>query len=360
MTPRLSMPPRINMPMHQRSPLRLHVRRNGAVESVHDVDLALVDTDGQVILSCGDIESPIFPRSAMKPLQSIALIEHLIQNPAHDDLSAEEVALICASHNAEEVHVDAVRRLLSRFGLDDDALSCGAHWSLDQATSLAQARSMDTPTKAHNNCSGKHAGMLVLGHLMTATLSGYAALTHPVQQRILGVLEAMTGADLMQYPHGVDGCGAPALSGPLGNWARGFALFADPESLPDHRQAAIERIRQSIAKAPLMIAGTGRACSVVAQVFGDQVTVKTGAEGVFAGAFHTLGLGLMLKARDGHKRASEFALGAVFYALGFDGDRRLDPFFNPVLKNWAGDEVGDIILATDQDFTQPQHGQATA
>ncbi len=360
MTPHLSVQPRLSMPLHQQHPLRIHVRRNGAVESVHDVDLALVDPDGKVIVSCGDIESPIFPRSAMKPLQSIALIEHLIQNPDHDDLTSEEVALICASHNAEDFHVEAVRRLLSRFEISDDALTCGAHWSLDQATSLAQARALDMPTKAHNNCSGKHAGMLVLGHLMLASLSGYAALTHPVQQRILGVLEAMTGADLMQHPHGVDGCGAPALSGPLGHWARGFALFADPVTLPDHRQEAIQRIRRSIAEAPLMIAGTGRACSVLAEVYGDQVTVKTGAEGVFAAAFHSLGLGLMLKARDGHKRASEFALGAVFHALGYDGDRRLDPFFNPVLKNWAGDEVGDIILAPDQDFTQPQHGQASA
>ena len=343
--------PRLPLPHHQATPLRVQVRRNQAVESIHDVDIALVDGDGRVILNCGDVERVVFPRSAMKPLQAIALLEHVASTDQAAMLSPSDVALVCASHNAESCHVDGVLALLQRLGLDSAVLSCGAHWSLHQEVSIDQARRMEHPTKAHNNCSGKHAGMVTLAHLMGAELEGYAALTHPVQQRILGVLEAMTGLDLMQYPHGIDGCGAPALSGPLGHWARGFALFADPSSLPESRQQAIARIRQGIAAAPQMIAGTGRACSAVAAVYGERITVKTGAEGVFAAAFNDLGLGMMLKARDGHKRASEFALGAVIQALGYDGDDRLTPFFQPILKNWAGDRTGDIILDPQEEFS---------
>jgi len=336
--------PRMPLPHIDKNPLSISVERAGEQESEHLVDLAVVDVDGNVVLGFGDLERQVFPRSAMKPLQSIALAELLNQHPEHGQLSLAEYALITASHNAEDIHVGAVHHLLSRFGLDPDHLICGAHWSLDQATSLSQARSIETPTKAHNNCSGKHAGMLVLAHLMGAPLEGYHKITHPVQQRIIGVMEQMTGINLLDYPHGIDGCGAPAVSGPLGNWARGFAVFADRSMLPDHRVDAIIAIRDGIAAAPLMIAGHGRCCSGVAEHFGDVMTVKTGAEGVFAAAFHDLGLGLLLKTRDGNKRGAEAALGAVLHILGYEEKPELDQFFNPTLKNWAGEEVGKITI----------------
>ena len=345
------MSPKLSFPHHQKAPYHVQIRRNNAVESVHDVDIAIVDGDGHVILSCGDPERVVFPRSAMKPLQAIALVEQMIADQG-EVLTPQQMALICASHNAEDLHVDAVNAMLADMGLDHSHLSCGAHWSLNQDVSIDQARRMDHPTKAHNNCSGKHAGMVKLAQLINAPIKDYAALNHPAQQRILGVLEAMTGTDLMQYPHGIDGCGAPAVSGPLGHWARGFALFADPSSLPEKRQQAIALIRQGIAQAPLMIAGTGRACSAVAETYGERITVKTGAEGVFAAAFNDLGLGMMLKARDGNKRAAEFALGAVIHALGYDSHERLDPFFKPVLRNWAGDITGDIIPDPNNEFSQ--------
>ncbi len=336
--------PRRPLPHIDPLPMSIIVERGGAAESEHLVDLAVVDADGQVILGFGEIERPVFPRSAMKPLQSIALAELLRTDPNLGALSPAEHALITASHNGEDIHTDAVHALLARFGIDPQYLTCGAHWSLDQATSLTQARTMDAPSNAHNNCSGKHAGMLVLAHLMGAPLAGYHDITHPVQQRILGVMEHMTGINLMDYPHGVDGCGAPAVSGPLGNWARGFAVFADRSMLSGTRADAIIAIRDGVAAAPLMIAGTGRCCSAVAAAYGADMTVKTGAEGVFAAAFHDLGLGLLLKTRDGNKRGAEAALGAVIHILGYDEKPALARFFTPVLKNWAGDDVGKLTI----------------
>ena len=336
--------PRLPLPHMDPAPLSVIVERGQAKESEHLVDLAVVDSDGNVVLGFGDIEREIFPRSAMKPLQSIALAELLCQHPEKGSLTPSEYALITASHNGEDIHVEGVHALLERFGIDPDHLICGAHWSLDQATSLQQARSLAQPTKAHNNCSGKHAGMLVLAQLMGVSLEGYHKVTHPVQQRILGVMEQMTGLDLMDYPYGIDGCGAPAVSGPLGNWARGFAIFADRSMVPDHRADAISAIRQGVAAAPLMIAGHGRCCSGVAASYGDVMTVKTGAEGVFAAAFHDLGLGLTLKTRDGNKRGAEAALGAVIHILGYDAQPELEPFFAPILKNWAGEPVGKVTV----------------
>lgn len=336
--------PAISLPFLDEDPLSIDIRRGDAIESSHLVDIAVVDFDGRILLGYGDTERIVFPRSAMKPLQAIALIEELHKKGLETEFSDELICVTCASHNGQPVHLDAVRELLSVFGLAHDYLSCGAHWSLDQISLIEQVRSINQPSRLHNNCSGKHAGMLVLAHLMDAPLVGYHRLDHPVQQRILSCLESMTGCDLMQYPAGIDGCGAPAISGPLGNWARGFALFAASTALPEARQHACQKLAQSIAAAPHLIAGDRRLCTEVNNALGSAVTVKVGAEGVYAGAFHDLGLGLMLKARDGAKRAAEQALLHVIKSLGINLPSQLAGFFCASLTNWSGEQIGDITI----------------
>ena len=338
--------PLIDLPSNSASPLCVHINRNGFKESLHQVDVAVCDADGSVILGMGDLESVIFPRSAMKPLQSIALIELSKTLEDIPEFSDAEVSLICASHNGELLHTEAVRGLLSKFDISVDELVCGAHWSMHQETMVSQVRSMDKPHQVHNNCSGKHAGMLILSKLLSGKTFGYANLMNAAQQQILGTLEFMTGLDLMHYPHGIDGCGAPVFSAPLGNWARAFALFAGGGDLPDARHEACQRIRKSISIAaePLFIAGQGRACSAINAAYGETITVKTGAEGVYSAAFHELGLGAAVKARDGNKRGAEVAIGAVIRAFGYPIKKPVKGFFQPKLLNWAGDTVGDITM----------------
>ena len=344
MTARLQKP-KLTLPFISDDPLRILVNRNQAVESVHEIDIALCDADGQVILGMGAIEKPIFPRSAMKPLQAIALLELLAEKgDGQPVLTMAERALICASHNGEAFHSKAVKTLLAKFNISPDKLICGAHWSLDQQSLIEQVRALDAPDKTHNNCSGKHAGMLILALLLTGSVAGYAEFSHQAQQRILGVLEMMTGTDLMTHSHGIDGCGAPVYSAPLGNWARAFALFAGGGILPMTRERACLDLRKAIAENPLYIAGHNRACSAVNKAYGEAITVKVGAEGVYSAAFHELGLGLMLKTRDGNKRGAEVALGAVIRAIGYQMPDALTPYFTPILRNWAGTEVGDITL----------------
>ena len=336
--------PLIDLPRRSQSPLSVHINRNGFKESLHQVDVAVCDADGSVILGMGDLDNVIFPRSAMKPLQSIALIELLKTLEDIPEFSEAEVALTCASHNGERLHTEAVRGLLGKFDISIDELVCGAHWSMHEETMVHQVRSMDEPLKVHNNCSGKHAGMLILSKLMSGQTLGYANLTNAAQQQILGTLEFMTGLNLMHYPNGIDGCGAPVFSAPLGNWARAFALFAGGGDLPDARHEACQRIRKSIAAEPLFIAGQGRACSAINAAYGETITVKTGAEGVYSAAFHELGLGAAVKARDGNKRGAEVAIGAVIRALGYPIKKPVKGFFQPKLLNWAGDAVGDITM----------------
>lgn len=336
----------VKLPYLDTEPLSVDVRRGGAVESTHLVDIAVVDSDGRIILGYGETERPVLPRSAMKPLQALALIEQLQQNGLDKTLTADQICITCASHNGQPAHTQAAASLLTHFDIAEDSLICGAHWSLDQDSLIEQVRQAEAPTRLHNNCSGKHAGMLVLAHLMGAPLAGYHQPDHPVQQRILGCLEAMVGCDLAAFGQGVDGCGAPALAGPLGNWARGFALFTGDGPLPEARQTACQTLTNAIAAAPHLIAGDRRLCSLVNQALGRAVTVKVGAEGVYAAAVHELGLGVMLKARDGAKRAAEQALLHVMVTLGLTLPEVVASAFQPELTNWAGEPVGDIIIRT--------------
>lgn len=333
-----------SLPFHSEAPLRICVRRAGAIESVHLVDIALADPTGKLILAMGGYEDVIFPRSAMKPLQAIAVTEWL-QDEKSLTITDEELALFCASHNGEPFHSQQVKNVLAKFAISPHDLICAGHWSLDQQTLISQARQMDHPDNTHNNCSGKHAGMLILAKLLTGSTDHYEKISHACQQRILGILEAMTGCDLMTHTTGIDGCGAPVYSAPLGNWARAFALFADGDTLPETRQAACQRLRHAIASHPDYIAGQNRACTAINRAYGKALTVKVGAEGVYSAAFHDLGLGLMLKVRDGNRRGAEAALGAVIAMLGIDIPEDLRLYFTPELTNWAGTPIGDITVA---------------
>ena len=336
--------PRIALPLLSQDPLHISVTRGGAEESCHAVDVALCDADGAVLVGLGDVERQVFPRSAMKPLQAIAIAEAWDGMAAERRLTPAEFSMICGSHNGQPEHVAAVEGLLAKFGLDAGLLTCGQQWSSDRPTMVDQARSLDHPTRIPTRCGANEAGVRALSTVSGAGQHGDAALTHPVQQTIIGTLEAMVGLDLMAFPHGIDGCGAPALSAPLGNWARGFALFAGGGELPAGRTAACARVRDGIAAAPRLIAGDRRLCTALASGFGERMTAKIGAEGVYGCAFHEFGLGAMVKARDGNARAAEAAIAALIHALGYDLPADVSALAMPRLVNWAGDEVGEITV----------------
>ena len=335
---------KISPPFISDEPLRVHINRNGVAESSYEVDIALCDAQGKLFVGMGRYESEIFPRSAMKPLQAIALIELLSQTDNLPSMTAQEVALICASHNGEEFHSAAVISLLKKFDISPDNLICGAHWSLEQESLIEQVRALERPDKTHNNCSGKHAGMLILAKLLTGDTDNYAEIYHAAQEKILDKLQMMTSSNLLANVTAIDGCGAPIYRAPLINWARAFALFAGGGSLPDITRQACSRLRESIAAHPYSVAGRNRACSAVNAAYGDAITVKVGAEGVYSAAFHALKLGLMLKTRDGNKRGAEVALGAVCKALGCPMTAEVQPYFMPEITNWAGTKVGDVTL----------------
>ncbi|MGC6518382.1 MAG: asparaginase [Candidatus Puniceispirillaceae bacterium] len=332
------------LPYTSDEPLKVSFNREGVTESLHEVDIAICDGNGAVLFGMGDYTGQMFPRSAMKPLQALCLIEMLIDNKTLPKLTPSDISLICASHNGEPAHTDAVHGLLAKFDINADDLICGAHWSLEQSSLIEQVRGFDQPGKVHNNCSGKHAGMMILAKLLTGSTDHYAEITHKAQKAIHTKLAQMTGEALEENVVAIDGCGAPIYRAPLHSWAKAFALFAGGGAISGATKDACAIIRDSIAAKPYLMAGRNRACSAINACFENRITVKVGAEGVYSAAFHEFQLGMMLKARDGNKRGAEVALGAICNMFGYQGDESAKAYFHPKLTNWAGAVTGDVSL----------------
>jgi L-asparaginase II len=328
------------------NPVLVEIERGRMVESRHRGAVAVAAADGTPVLAIGDGAAPVFPRSAVKALQALPLVE----SGAADrfGLGGEELALACASHGGEPGHVEAVTRMLAKAGLDASALACGAHWPSYQPAAQALAK-VGAPSALHNNCSGKHAGFLCVARAIGADDAGYWRPEHPVQQKVRGVLEDMTGTLLGPDRCAIDGCSVPTWAIPLKNLAQAFAKFATGRGVSPERAAAAARLRAACAQHPWHVAGTGRFCTEIMKLFGERVFVKTGAEGMFCGALPEQGLGIAIKCDDGAGRAAEAIMAALVGRLLplQDGERTaLSRFVHPVLRNWNGFEVG-VVRVTE-------------
>ena len=325
------------------NPVLVEVTRGEMVESRHRGAVALAHSNGQTISGIGDVARLIYPRSALKPLQALHLIES--GAAAAYQLGEREIALACASHNGEEPHVAAVVQWLKRLGLDESALECGAHpprRSFDREALLSQGKK---PGPAHNNCSGKHCGFL------TAALQGehppqaYIAREHPVQQAVMTLIGELAGISLQEAPHGIDGCGIPVAGIPLDHLAMAFARFASGDGLSGGRASAARQVYDAMVNEPFMVAGTKRWCTNAIEAGRGAFIVKTGAEGVYCAAIPEAGIGVALKIDDGAHRASECAMGAVLSKIpglrALFADSPAELIRVPV-KNVAGKTVGEI------------------
>lgn len=328
----------------------VEVTRGNWVESWHDGAIAIVDSNGAIVSQIGDIERSVFPRSAIKGLQALPLIE----SGAADAYSLPEEALsiACASHNGEEVHAKTSAAMLKACGLDNDALECGAqspNFEVDQAHLI---RAGQEPSALHNNCSGKHAGFLCFAEKAGFDHHGYVKPEHEVQREIRAVLEDLAEAKNLGEGAmnlcGTDGCSIPTYALPLKNWALAFAKFASGKGMQPERAKASERLRKAVAKAPYMVAGHDRYCTGIMEIFAERAFVKVGAEGVFCAALPELGFGVALKCWDGSFRAAEMMMTGVLQALlpmSEEEEQALADYQVVQMKNWNGIHVGDIRLA---------------
>lgn len=313
------------------SALTVEIVRDPAVESRHTVHAVLMSGNGKTQATYGDARRLTFPRSTLKPLQAVALLESGAAEAFQ--LSDAEIALACASHSGEEKHIKAVSHWLQRLGLKDSALECGAHAPYNDAR--------QTGSVLHNNCSGKHAGMLTLALFLKAPLQGYTKPEHPVQQLILKVLTRLCGTELTPACCCVDGCSAPNPAMPLENLAQGFADFMREEN------DAYRRIMQAMIKHPDLVGGTGRLDTVLMQAAAGKIISKGGAEGTYIALVPERDMVIALKAEDGASRAAHAALYHLLEKHELADKKTLEsirPLALPVLKNWRQVETGRVRI----------------
>ena len=333
------------------NPVLAELWRGDIVESFHRGSFAVVDGSGRVLREGGDIDRPVYARSAVKGLQALPLVASgAAERFGLDDA---ELALACASHGGEPAHVSTAASMLAKAGLDAAVLECGAHWPSNEAASRELAAQGERPRALHNNCSGKHSGFACVGCLMAGDadaargfLRGYVEPDHPVMREISAALESATGTRLAEAPRATDGCSIPTFAIPLRALALGFARFGTGTGLRDDRARAAARLRRAVAAQPFMVAGSGRLDTVLMSHFGERVFCKVGAEGVYCAALPELGLGLALKMDDGNTaRAAEVAVVALIASLlplSQADAAVVAPLKDLTLRNWNGRVVGRL------------------
>ena len=319
------------------------VWRGTIPESRHRVQAAAVGVDGTPVLETADAGLVTTLRSAAKPFQLLPLVER-----GHAErwrLTDEDVAIMCASHIGSAAHVERVRAILARLGLDESALACGYHDPIDPESLAWLRQHPEGRSPVYNNCSGKHAGMLCLALSEGWPVRGYERADHPVQQLMKRTVAEVCAIPADSLGVAVDGCSVSVFALPLTAMARGYAALASARPEGGAREQALDRIRRAMMTNPRLTAGVGRLGTDLMEAVPGRWVAKGGAEGLECIGLVERGIGLAIKAEDGNGRALGPAAVALLEELGTLTEvarTRLEPLARPVLKNASGLDVGAI------------------
>ncbi|RKF14268.1 asparaginase [Alginatibacterium sediminis] len=328
------------------NPCLIEVYRNELVESRHRGAFCVVDQHSNVVLKAGDIEQKVYPRSGVKIIQALPLVTSGAAD--YFGFTDQELALICSSHGAESEHIEILASIFDKIDVDPKALECGIHWPMFEAAGRELARQGLHADARHNNCSGKHAGLLAMAKYSKHPLQGYSQLSHPLQQIIRRQFEDLAQLNLSHAPVGIDGCSIPTWAMPLRSIAEMMQKFSEPSRMNDKKLgAAMARLSHATRHHPHMVAGTQRYCSVMMGAFAEDIFVKIGAEGIFCAFVRSQKLGIAVKSDDGAFRGAEAILSGILNKLGAIDERTLkqagcEDLLQPVIRNHKQIEVGHV------------------
>ncbi len=306
----------------------VEVTRGPLVESVHNVAACAVDAAGKIVLAIGETGVPVYLRSAAKPF--ISAVSVMAGVPQRFGLEPREIAVMTSSHSGEPFHIDAVRSILSKIGMTESALQCGADYPYDPI---------------YNNCSGKHAGILALCLAIGADPATYLEPSNPAQQRILRFCARMSDVPSETLAIGVDGCGIPVYAVPLANAALSYMRYATLRDIEDEPARALRVVRDAMLQFPEHMSGTGDFDAALIRAGGGGIVCKGGAEGVHATALIDKRIGVVRKVVDGAERARPPSAVAILREIGALSEGQLmelHSFAHPPVKNRAGRVVGEI------------------
>ena len=347
--------------MNNGLPVLIEVRRGAIVESRHRGAIVVVEPDGRVVSCLGDDGLIISTRSTIKPIQTIPLV--MSGAADHFHLTPRELAVACASHDGEAVHADTVAEMLARAGLDESDLLCGAHRPYSEETARKLECEGRPFTQLHNNCSGKHAGMLMTALKRGYPIEDYISADHPLQREIIEIFTEI--ADLDEKPvTAIDGCSAPTFGVSLRSLALGFARLAGPwQKISTEMAEAVKRIIAAMTAHPEMIGGTeGVFDTDLIRATRGRIIAKVGAESSYAIAVlpcrqFARGLGIALKIEDGTARARQPVVVETLAQLGLLSDEEmaaLKEYHHPAVTNYRRLKVGEICSVFDLGFDKGQ------
>lgn len=323
-------------------PLTVDVMRAANTESRHSVSAVVVNSRGEIEYSWGITERKIYPRSSIKSIQALSII--LSGAAEKFNISDIELAMASASHGGEKKHTEIVSQWLSRMGLSPLDLECGSHLPSHQISAINLLKSGEDFTALHNNCSGKHTGMLATALALNENTKGYTHAEHPVQKLTKQVIEDFCSENIEEKSTAIDGCSIPTYFLQMRNLALAMARLGTPQSLPEKYRSAAERIYRANVENPFYIAGTDRYCTRMMTELDKKGLVKTGAEGVMFASLPTLQLGVVVKVHDGAARAAEMTMSWILKELGLLSDSSWEKFSQIPIKNWNQILTGSIQI----------------
>jgi len=336
------------------NPVLAEVTRGPMVECRHRGSVAVCDAEGGILFAVGDIEAPVYPRSAVKAIQALPLVE----SGAADALAFgnREIALAQSSHNGEPGHVDGAIAMLSAAGLAPSDLECGPQWPSHKPSVDILVKGGRAPGPEHNNCSGKHAGFLCFAVHTGLPTKGYVEPDHPVQRAVRAAMEDLTGVAHIADRCGKDGCSIPTYAVPLTALATAFARFGTGKGMSAERAKAAERIYRAAVSEPWYVDGTGSFTTSALEALVGAAQIKSGAEGLFCGAIPSLGLGIALKCDDGASRGSEAMMAEVLCRLLPGHADALESLRTVSVRTRRGREAG-VIRPVAREFEKLTLGE---
>ncbi len=325
---------------------KVSVYRGDIEESIHFGAAAVVNSSGDLVHAVGNPELVAFPRSALKFIQAIALLETGAARAYN--LGPRHFSLACASHAGEYIHINMVNEWLHQLGLNEDNLACGADYPMDRQALYAVLKRGSDPRRSFHNCSGKHAAFLTVCKHLDYPVENYHLLKHPVQQMFVKNLGIVAELNAYQLDWEVDGCGFPAPALKLVQTAHAMARFADPSALPESMLTSVKSLQAAIAKYPEYMSGTTDLARRVIDATNGKVLIKIGAEGFFVAAVPQSKLGIALKIADGSVRGAQFFIVDLLNELDLidhEASKTLKQRLNHDVFNSRGEKVGRIAKA---------------
>jgi L-asparaginase II len=320
----------------------VEVTRGNDVESIHFGSVAVVNTRGDLLYQAGDPDFLTFTRSTLKPFQAAPFLR--AGGPARFGFTTREVALLCASHSGEAMHIEAVQSMLHKAGCDEHHLRCGCHEPMVYTATDTPPPIGETWNQLHHNCSGKHAGFLASCVQHGYPLDSYLDPAHPVQQAVRSSVAHFAGISESDLHIGLDGCSAPNYAMPLAHLASAYARLAQGENDLLYG-GALNDLYQAMTMHPEMVSGTGRSDLAFMQTAPGDWVAKVGAEGVQVIGVRSAGLGIAVKVADGNPRALYTATISVLQQLGLTTSPETSPlakWVRPQMKNFAGLHIGEV------------------